>query len=90
MHPGRNWLKGDCPWVGVGSHQHPKSSLTVKTVGGSSSSTTNINYSFVQFWDGVFKIFFYVYSGRRVLYNVFVQFWDGVFINFFYAYSGGR
>ena len=70
-----------------------KSSLTVKTVGGSSSSTTKINYSFVQFWGGVFfKFFFCIYSGRRYtdINNVFVQFWDGVFINFFYAYSGGR
>ena len=67
-----------------------KSSLTVKTVGGSSSSTTNTNYSFVHFWVGVFKIFFCVYSGRRVIYNVFVQFWDGVFKFFFCAYSGRR
>ena len=24
LHPGRNWLKGDCPWVRVRSHQRPK------------------------------------------------------------------
>ena len=64
--------------------------VLVKTVGGSSSSTTNINYSFVQFWGGVFKFFFCAYSGRRVVNNSFVQFWGGVFINFFCVYSGRR
>ena len=67
--------------------------VLVKTVGGSSSSTTNINYSFVQFWGGVFKFFFCDYSGRGSntnIYNVFVQFWDGVFKISFCVYSGGR